>query len=68
MTQKKVVEKDKILEGTTIVEGISLASVLPGPITVNVVAFVGYKLGRLGWRVRECYSGIAGLGSFCIFL
>jgi len=47
MIQKKVVEKDKNLEGTDIMEGISLASVLPGPMAVNVVSFVGYKLG--GW-------------------
>lgn len=47
MIQKKVVEKDQNLEGTDIMEGISLASVLPGPMAVNVVSFVGYKLG--GW-------------------
>lgn len=48
MIQNKVVEKDKKLEATDILEGISLASVLPGPMAVNVVSFVGYKLG--GWN------------------
>src|SRR5688572_22741616 len=48
MIQKKVVETDAALENTTILEGISLASVLPGPMAVNVVSFVGYKLG--GWK------------------
>jgi chromate transporter len=47
MIQKKVVEKDGNLEANVIMEGISLASVLPGPMAVNVVSFVGYKLG--GW-------------------
>jgi chromate transporter len=47
MIQKKVVEKDGILDGTTVMDGISMASVLPGPMAVNVVSFVGYKLG--GW-------------------
>lgn len=48
MIQKKIVEKDGRLENATIVEGISLASVLPGPMAVNVVSFVGYQLG--GWK------------------
>lgn len=47
MIQKKVVEKDGMLDGTTVMDGISMASVLPGPMAVNVVSFVGYKLG--GW-------------------
>ncbi|WAC15374.1 chromate efflux transporter [Dyadobacter pollutisoli] len=47
MIQKKVVEKDGNLEANVIMEGISLASVLPGPMAVNVVSFVGYRLG--GW-------------------
>jgi chromate transporter len=45
MIQKKVVEQDGKLDNETIMEGISLASVLPGPMAVNVVSFVGYKLG-----------------------
>lgn len=45
MIQKRVVEKDGQIENETILEGISLASVLPGPMAVNVVSFVGYKLG-----------------------
>ncbi|MEO6286956.1 MAG: chromate efflux transporter [Dyadobacter sp.] len=47
MIQKKVVEKDGNLESNVLMEGISLASVLPGPMAVNVVSFVGYRLG--GW-------------------
>lgn len=47
MIQKRVVEKDGKIENETIMEGISLASVLPGPMAVNVVSFVGYKLGGL---------------------
>jgi chromate transporter len=48
MIQKKVVEKDRMLDNATVLEGISLASVLPGPMAVNVVSFVGYQLG--GWK------------------
>jgi chromate transporter len=44
VVQKRVVEKDKKIENELILEGISLASVLPGPIAFNVVTFIGYKL------------------------
>jgi chromate transporter len=47
MIQKKLVEKDEHLSGAKVMEGISLASVLPGPMAVNVVSFVGYTLR--GW-------------------
>jgi chromate transporter len=44
VVQKRVVEKDKKIEGELLLEGISLASVLPGPMAFNVVTFIGYKL------------------------
>jgi len=44
VVQKRVVEKDRKIENELILEGISLASVLPGPIAFNVVTFIGYKL------------------------
>jgi len=42
--QNQLVEKDKIIENETVLDGISLASVLPGPVAVNVVTFIGYNL------------------------
>ena len=44
VVQKKVVEKDQKIESEILLEGISLASVLPGPIAFNVITFIGYKL------------------------
>jgi chromate transporter len=44
VVQKRVVERDKRIEGESLLEGISLASVLPGPMAFNVVTFIGYKL------------------------
>jgi len=44
VVQKQLVEKDKKIENETVLDGISLASVLPGPIAFNVVTYVGYKL------------------------
>lgn len=46
--QKQLTEKDKKVNNETLAEAISLASVLPGPIAVNVVAYLGYKLK--GWK------------------
>lgn len=42
--QNQLVEKDKKLTDETVLDGISLASVLPGPMAVNVVTYIGYKL------------------------
>ncbi|WP_183574951.1 chromate efflux transporter [Mucilaginibacter sp. X5P1] len=49
MIQRELVEKDGVIEPETITDGISIASLLPGPLAVNIVAYVGYhakkKLG-----------------------
>lgn len=44
-----IVGKQKLLTHEDMLDGISLASVLPGPVSANVVAYVGYRLrGGLG--------------------
>lgn len=44
-----IVQKRKLLQTEDMLDGISLAMLLPGPVAVNVVAFVGYRLrGGLG--------------------
>ncbi|MDJ0649671.1 MAG: chromate efflux transporter [Xenococcaceae cyanobacterium MO_188.B19] len=43
-----IVGKRKLLTHEDMLDGISLASVLPGPLAANVVAYVGYRL-RGGW-------------------
>src|SRR5689334_7341606 len=48
MIRKSLVENNTISD-ETLSEGIALSSFLPGPVAVNVVAYVGYKLsGILG--------------------
>ena len=42
--QREMVIKDKRIEDQTILDGITLASLLPGPLAVNTVCFIGYKL------------------------
>lgn len=42
--QDQMVARDKIIKEEVILDGISLASVLPGPLAVNVSTYVGYSL------------------------
>ena len=44
VVQNLIVERKKLLRHEDMLDGISLASLLPGPIAVNVVAYVGYRL------------------------
>ena len=44
IVQKQFVEVDKKLKEEDLLDGISLTSVLPGPVAVNTIAFVGYHL------------------------
>ena len=44
VVQKQVVEKDHKIESESLLEGISLASVLPGPVAFNVVTYIGFRL------------------------
>lgn len=39
-----IVERRRLLRHEDMLDGISLASMLPGPVAVNVVAYVGYRL------------------------
>jgi chromate transporter len=48
MVRDKLVTRDNRLDDDTLSQGIAIASLLPGPVAVNVVAFVGYSLR--GWR------------------
>src|SRR6266851_3142718 len=49
VVQNEIVERRKLLTQGEMLDGISLATILPGPVAVNVVAYVGYKLrGGLG--------------------
>ncbi|MCU7927706.1 MAG: chromate efflux transporter [Candidatus Thiodiazotropha sp. (ex Dulcina madagascariensis)] len=44
VVQNYVVERRKLLTNEEMLDGVSLATILPGPIAVNVVAYVGYQL------------------------
>ncbi|MDO8989609.1 MAG: chromate efflux transporter [Sideroxyarcus sp.] len=44
VVENHVVERRKWLTHEEVLDGVSLATVLPGPIAVNVIAYVGHKL------------------------
>ncbi len=49
VVENYMVERKKLLKHEDMLDGVSLATILPGPVAVNVVAFVGYRLrGGIG--------------------
>jgi chromate transporter len=49
VVQREMVDKDKVLDNEMVLDAISIASLLPGPLAVNVVTYIGYYLnGRKG--------------------
>ncbi|WP_442589718.1 chromate efflux transporter [Pedobacter sp. AW31-3R] len=44
--QKEMVEKDNSLSQESLLDAVSIASLLPGPLAVNVVAYIGYHLHK----------------------
>ncbi len=44
IVQNYAVERKKLLRPEDMLDGISLATILPGPVAVNVVAYVGYRV------------------------
>jgi chromate transporter len=44
VVQSQIVDRRKLLSHSEMLDGISLATVLPGPVAVNVVAYIGYRL------------------------
>lgn len=53
--QDELVERRNLLTEEEMLDGISLASILPGPMAVNVAAYIGYRLhGAAGAAVCVC--------------
>jgi chromate transporter len=44
IVQKELVEKDRTVDNEELLDGVSLATILPGPMAVNVIAYLGYRL------------------------
>lgn len=49
LVQKIMVDKDETVENEVIIDSITVASLIPGPLAVNIVANIGYHLkGKKG--------------------
>lgn len=47
--QREMAEKDKTISAEAILDAVGIASLLPGPMAVNVVTYLGYHLkGKMG--------------------
>lgn len=57
MVQKQLVELDKKLKEEELLDAVSLTSVLPGPVAVNVIVYVGYRLRGMG-GAAVAFAGI----------
>ncbi len=57
VVQNYIVERNKLLTQEEMLDGVSLATVLPGPVAMNVVAYVGYKL-RGGIGALVCTTAV----------
>lgn len=66
VVQNIIVERRKLLTAEEMLDGMSLATLLPGPMAVNVVAYVGYKL-RGGVGALVCATAVI-LPSFLLLL
>lgn len=66
VVQNLIVERHRLLKAEEMLDGISLATLLPGPVAVNVVAYVGYRL-RGGPGAAVCAFAVI-LPSFLLVL
>ncbi|WP_166417814.1 chromate efflux transporter [Cochlodiniinecator piscidefendens] len=49
VVRSEIVDRHKFLDDTELMDGVALAMLLPGPVAVNVVAYVGNKMrGTIG--------------------
>jgi len=66
VVENVIVKDKKWLDQESIVDGITLASLLPGPMAVNVVTYVGYKIKGVSGAIASFFGII--LPSFLMIL
>lgn len=54
--RNRMVVRDKSIDDNLITEGISLASMLPGPVAVNVVAYAGFHIAGIAGALISVIS------------
>lgn len=68
IVQKQLVEIDHRLKEEDLLDAISLTSMLPGPVAVNVIAYVGYRLGGVAGAIAAFLGIILPALSLVIIL
>jgi len=66
VVQNYLVDRKKYLSNEEMLDGISLATILPGPVAVNVVAYAGYKMRGISGAI-VCATAVI-LPSFFLIL
>jgi len=66
VVQNYVVERRRLLSHEDMLDGVSLATMLPGPVAVNVVAYTGYRLRGVSGAV-VCATAVT-LPSFLLIV
>lgn len=66
VVQNYLVDREKLLSDEDMLDGISLATILPGPVAVNVVAYAGYKIRGISGAI-VCATAVI-LPSFFLIL
>lgn len=68
--KKQLVDKDKVLREEVVLDGISLASVMPGAVAINVATYLGFHLRGikgglicLTATILPAFFAIIGLGT-----
>lgn len=56
IVQHYAVDRRKMLRSEDMLDGISLATILPGPVAVNVVAYVGYRVRGFAGAVVSAFA------------
>ena len=64
--QSYAVERNKLLSQDDMLNGISLATILPGPVAVNTVAYAGYRIR--GWAGAVVAATAVMTPSFLLML
>jgi chromate transporter len=67
VVQNIIVERRKLLRAEDMIDGISLATLLPGPVAINVVAYRGPRLchgGHIAFfpSLDRLHHGLSSMG------
>ncbi len=68
LVQKIMVDKDETLDNEVIIDSITVASLIPGPLAVNIVANIGYHLRGKKGAVISMFAVLLPACTLMLFL